>query len=283
MARRYRSRRSYSGGYRSASYGREQALQHIEEAKQLSVELGGTDEDVKQYFFQLHPAELAQVLADYGARHGEQARAYAAETIPKWRTGRVTMSGMVATRLFRLLPPRMPLREKYRLTENLWRHVGPSSHHVLRIGLDAELSDVLDIIRSHIAAVVIKYNIPDDLARRFEWLSEGDVQVKQQLLNHLCDMEKSLVIEGARAQFPVMIEHMRSNSQHTHHMAQVLQLGKHKLELIIDKKTAGAKLEEPAVINRISTFAPTPSGSGFTWGWIVILAIGLILLLMLKK
>ena len=39
--------------------------------------------------------------------------------IPKWRTGRVQMSGMVAERLFNLLPPRMPLGVKYKLVEGL--------------------------------------------------------------------------------------------------------------------------------------------------------------------
>jgi hypothetical protein len=283
MARRYRSRGSYGGGYRSAYYGRERALQHIEEARQLSVELGGTDEDVKQYFFLLPPAELAHVLADYGARHGEQARAYATEAIPKWRDGRVKMSGMVATRLFRLLPPRMPLQEKYRLTTNLWRHVGPSSHRVLRVGLDAELSDVLGKVHSHITDVVVHYTIPDGLARRFEWLSAGDIQVKQQLLNHVREMEKSLVVEGARAQLPVMLEHMRGNEEITHRMAQVLQIGKHKLELLVDKASTGATLEDPSIVSRVSAVTSPTSSSGSGWGWIILVAVGIAVLLMLGK
>ena len=44
--------------YSSRSAGLERALQHIEEAKQLTRELGGTDKDVKEYFFSLPTNEL---------------------------------------------------------------------------------------------------------------------------------------------------------------------------------------------------------------------------------
>jgi hypothetical protein len=49
----------------------------------------------------------------------------------------------------------MPLPAKCRLTENLWRHVGPSSKKTLRIGLDADLELVVDAVRRHIEDVVV--------------------------------------------------------------------------------------------------------------------------------
>jgi hypothetical protein len=90
------------------------------------------DQGVKAYFFSLSPVELTAVLDDYQRAYGSEAREYAAKTIPKWRSGRVQMSGMVAERLFNLLPPRMPLGVKYKLVEGLWHHVGPSSKHRVR-------------------------------------------------------------------------------------------------------------------------------------------------------
>lgn len=259
MARRGAGR-SYS-----RNYGR--ALQHIEEAKQLTRELGGTDQDVKAYFFALSGTELKAVLDAYEARHGAKARQYAEQAIPKWRSGRVTMSGMVGSRLFSLLPPRMPLAEKYRLTENLWRHIGPSSKRVLRIGLDADLETVLDAARAHIDEVVAHYMIPDDLERRFSWLSAGDVGVKQQLLNHVRQLEKSLVVDGARAQLPVMLAHMSSeDAAHTHRLAQVLKVGKHELELLVDKTASGVRLETwtpREIMGRKSVSGGEPS-----WAWL---------------
>lgn len=240
-------RRRYKRSYRRDSdYGRERALQHIEEARRLSAELGGTDKDVKDYFFKLTPAQLAPILTEYGARYGADKLEYARQTLPKWRAGTTHMSGLVASRLFNLLPPRMPPAEKYRLTENLWKHVGPSSKKTLRIGPDADLAAIIAAVSSHIEAVVLNYRIPDGLERRFQWLSAGDVDVKQQLLNHLRQLEKRLVVEGAAAQLPNMLAHMNSEaSANTHRLAQILKVGKHELDLTIDKTHSGVTLEDP--------------------------------------
>jgi hypothetical protein len=243
----------------------ERALQHIEEARQLSKELGGTDKDVKAYFFSLPAHPLRTILDAYEAKYGREPREYAEVTLPKWRSGKVKMSGMVASRLFKLLPPRMPLQEKYKLTKNLWQHVGPSSRKTLRVGLDAGIEDALGVVRDHIEQVVVNYEIPESLERRFDWLSAGDVHVKQDLLNHLRQMEKTLVVEGAKNQLPVMLAHLNSaDGQHTHRLAQVLKIGKHELEILVDKRSSGVKLEEPSVAAR--AVAASTNGS-YAWVW----------------
>jgi hypothetical protein len=275
-SRRYRSSsRSYP---RARTSGYERALQHIEEARQLSEELGGTDKDVKDYFFTLPPAQLAPILDEYERRFGKDKREYAELTLPKWRTGRVAMSGLVASRLFSLLPPTMPLPQKYKLTENLWRHVGPSSRKRLRIGLDSDLNAVVSAVRAHIEDVVIHYRIPDGLERRFQWLSAGDVGIKQELLNHLRNMEKSLVIDGASLQLPVMLAHLSgAEGINTHRLAQVLKIGKHELEILVDTDSTGVKLEEPAPIYRTVSAATTgQKGNWFFW---IVAALGVLWLL----
>jgi len=258
MARHYRSRA-----------GSERARRHIEEAHRLSQELGGSDEDVKKYFFSLPSNQLRQILEAYQEKYGREARLYAEKTLHKWRSGQVTMSGMVASRLFELLPPRMPLTAKYALTENLLRHFGPTSKKKLLIGLNANVEDVIDTVRTHIEAVVVDYKIASNLERRFDWLAAGDVHTKQDLLNHFRAMEKSLVVEGARAQVPIMLEHLRGNEgRNTHRLAQVLKIGKHELELLVDRKSSGVVLTEPSPIARAS--------GNLKWLW---LAAGIDLLL----
>ncbi len=247
--------------------GRDRALQHILEAKRLTRELGGSDQDVKSYFFSISQNKLREILDEYEHRYGTKARNYAEETIPKWRDGRVQMSGMVAGRLFSLLPPRMPIDAKYKLTEKIWRHTGPKSHKVLRIGLDTEVKDVMMAVRDHITRVVIDYNIPETLERRFEWLSAGDVRVKQKLLNHVQQMESALVMKGARRQVPIMLNHLRSaEGEYTHRLTQVLEIGKHKLEILVDEAATGVRLEEPPAIS-IEKSGSASSDSGFGWIW----------------
>jgi hypothetical protein len=63
------------------------------------------------------------------------------------------MGGLVAGRLFNLLPPVMLLQAKYEPITNLWNHIGPSSKKNLRIGLDVQVPQVLDVLHQHIDEV----------------------------------------------------------------------------------------------------------------------------------
>lgn len=257
--------------YNREDRGREIARQHILEAEQLSRELGGTDEDVKRYFFSLPDRELQIILDLYEHHYGPQARLYANATIPNWRTGKRRMAGQTASRLFRLLPPVMPLQKKYELITNLWDHCGPSSKKMLRVGLDADVDEILHNVRQHIEGVVVHYRIPDNLEKRFEWLSAGDAHVKQDLLGHLRQREKSLVIEGARLQLPVMLSHLRSEQgQNTHRLAQVLKVGRHELEVNLEKGFSGVALIDPPT-RATSSYNPASTyTSDYRWVWWVI-------------
>jgi hypothetical protein len=200
---------------------------------------------VKEYFFRLNHVERARVLHLYGQKHGEDARQYAEETIPRWQSGSVKMAGQTAARLFNLLPPLMPLQEKYLLAENLWRHVGPRSKRRLRVGLDTTLDDAVSRAQEHIEGIVSGYVIPDNLTRRFDWLAAGDVGLKQQLLNHLQELEKKMVVEDARQHLPVMLEHLRRDAvNHTTRLARTLTVGNHELEILVDRSASGAHLED---------------------------------------
>ena len=237
------------------SRGHERALQHILEARELSEELGGTDKDVKEYFFSLSAQELESVLNVYELENGHKAREYAEETMAKWRSGRVKMSGLVAGRLFRLLPPRMPLGVKHSLVKTLWEKYSPRSNKRIRIGPDALEQDIISAVQSHLLETVINYTIPEPLERRFKWLSDGDVDIKQQLLNYYLDIEKSLIIEGTQKQLPVMLTHLRQHGAITQKLSQKIQIGNHQIELCFDTKATGFQFEDPMAYR-------TPSKSG---------------------
>jgi hypothetical protein len=240
--------------------------------------LGGTDKDVKDYFFSLPPSRLTHVLRLYGQKFGEDKREYAANTMSDWRAGRRKMSGLVAGRLFNLLPPLMPIDEKYKLTESLWRHVGPSSKRRLRVGMDASLDQAMTKAREHVEGVVNGYHIPEGLARRFEWLSSGDVTIKQQLLNHVQALEKKLVVEDLRQRLPVLIEHLRQDSSNmTKRAAHTLTVGKHELEVLIDRKASGASLEE------WSSSSGSARQSNMAWLWLVLGIAAIVLFFALRK
>lgn len=266
--------RSYSRGYHSTrNYGAERAREHIEAAQRLTAELGGNDKYVKAWFFALSPIELNRVLNAYGKAFGKSPQEYAEQAIPKWRSGQVQMGGMVAERLFKLLPPFMPLELKYKLTEGLWDHFGPSSKKVLWIGIDADIDTVRETARAHFADKVSHFKIPASMEARFNWIADDDVGVKQELLNHLRDMEKRLVSDALTVQLPVLFEHLLSDKAgHTKRMAQILKVGKHELELVIDKAATG-----------IQENRPVPEKEKSSWLFWVSGAIILILFFLLKR
>jgi hypothetical protein len=270
--------RYYRRHYRSSrDIGHEFARQHIGDYRRLEAELGGSVEDVKQYLFSLSPHQLRLILDAYERECGTEAREYAERTVAKWQAGKVHMSGTVAERLFKLLPPRMPLTAKYQLVESLWNHVGPKSKKTLRVGLDASVDQVIGAVRSHMDEVVTHYGIPEQLERRFNWLAAGDARVKQDLLNHLQQYEKQLVTEGTRVQLPVMIEHLRSAAgQHTHRLAQVLKIGNHELEVALDKNASGVAIVEPWTARPTAAFG---QAANYKWLWWIVAAIVVLFLI----
>lgn len=247
MGNYYRTRSNKRYGYRQRSIGHERALQHIREAEELSEELGGIDEDVKKYFFSLSGKELKAVLYQYDNRYGRIPREYAEKTIPLWRSGRRKMSGLVADRLFKLLPPRMPLDTKYNLVKTLWEKYSPRSNKRLRIGPGTDANEIIEAVKSQLLEMVVNYKIPDQLEHRFRWLSSGDVNVYQKLLNHFQNIEKSLIIEGTQAKLPIILKHLREHEQITQKISHHIEIGKHKLEMRFDNKAAGITFEDPTL------------------------------------
>jgi hypothetical protein len=78
--------------------------------------------------------------------------------------------------------------------------------------------------------------------------------------------------DGARLRLPVMLEHLRSEAgRHTHRVTEVLKIGNHELELLIDKNASGVAVVEPYVglqsaINRAANTV-TGQGASLKWLW----------------
>lgn len=257
--------------YRKLGYSRgsEYARRHIEEAHEFSREIGGTDKDVKEYFFSLRSSQLESLLDEYGRKYGSSAKSYARLTYSKWKNGYTQMSGLVAKRLFSLLPPRMPLAKKYELAENVWNHFGPQSNHSFTIGVNTDVERVAEIVSSKLDQAVTEYNIPENIKNRFNWLSAGDLDLKEKLLNHFRQMQKRLAVEKARAEIPILQKQIRDHPDITGHVKSVLQINKHQVGIWIDKKLDAEIFErEPKRL-----FKGGGSGSDFNYGCLIWIAI----------
>ena len=216
-------------GSKRKRYVSQEALRHIEEARHFSSEVGGVDGDVKRFFFSLSAYELEALLKEYGQKYGEDTRQYAVEAYPHWKSGRRQMSGLVAKRLFDLLPNRMPLSTRYELVRKLWEHFCPKSHEVFYVGTGANMAQLQSRVSAHLEKVVQDYYISEILAEKFQWLSGGDVQVRQQLQNYFQQLKKAFLAEALRNRLDVLASHL--NDCPEGHTFQTIKLGNHVIEI----------------------------------------------------
>lgn len=254
-------------GYNGHDAGREAARRHIEEARQFSQEMGGSDAEVKEYFFSLSDTELNAVLTAYGRQYGAAKETYARETLPGWRRGAPRMSGLVAKRLFEFLPPRMPLKKKYELAENVWRHFGPHSRHSYVVGSEASVASAAEIVAACLEEVVTQYSVPEHVRNRFRWLSSGDVQVQEQLLNYFRQLERKLAVRKVNEELPVLQRQVRNHGETTHQATSVINVHRHEVELWVDGRLGNQIREGRPAPRRNTQTTGFEHTTGFGWVW----------------
>ena len=226
------SSRRYKSSTRGRYSGRDAAIQHIEEAKALSRELGGTDKDVKQWFFNLPSKDLNRILAKYEASYGSKAAQYARETMPAWRSGKRKMSGLVAERLYQLLPPIMPIETKFRLVESLWHHVGPKKKRLVKAGPDTAQQDVLNAVTREVKSLTTNWTFPEQMQNRFKWLSADDTNTYQRLLSHIKEQERALGESVLQKQIPILKAKFDNELlENTSRLSYIIEVGNQSVEL----------------------------------------------------
>ena len=239
-------RRGYGrNNYNRRNPGLEQAREHIEAARRLTIELGGTDKDVKDYFFGLNATQLNAVLAAYEKAFGTRPRVYAEATIPEWRSGRVSMSGLVAERLFSVLPGMMPIEKKYDLVKSLWESKCPTSNKTVYIGPDTPVEEISEYVRRHLHNVVHDYQVPETIVGRFKWLANDDVDLQQKLYNYFLQLNREVVTQAANDRVPRLLEQVKNAQAVRSHITQQLRVGNHSLELVLHPDASGISESAP--------------------------------------
>ncbi len=230
------SRRYYRSRTYSSTAGQEAARRHIEEAREFEKEMGGTVSDVKKYFFGLNEAELNELFAVYKRQYGASKEVYARQVFSRWKSGSTKMSGLVAKRLFNLLPPRMPIAVKLELAGNVWRHFGTSSTHHFTVGPNADAKLFINRLYETFNLEIQDYNIPQSVKNRFDWLAAGDVSVKERLLNYFRQMDRKIATDSLHDQLPVLQAQMRNYSGHTGSVCTKIEIHKHSVQIWIDPR-----------------------------------------------
>jgi hypothetical protein len=261
----YRHRRSYN---RTTSPGLRAAQRHIEEAEILSQELGGTDSDVKDWFFRRSPRELDAIINVYRKTYGSDKANYAKTTFADWKSGKRRMSGVVAERLFKIIPRMMPLKDKYALVESLWKHVGPKRKRLVKCGTEAPVDDVVRAVEQEVKALTTTWEIPDALTNRFKWLSANDSTTYQKLMSHIKAQEKKLGEQTLKHQIPQLKAKYSEMSDISSRLSYTVNVEKQSVELRISgstEKVTASNWHEPNITRTGQSKEPNNT---FVW-WCV--------------
>ena len=251
--------------------GLERALQHIEDAKQLSAELGGTDKDVKEYFFNLPKNKLDKLFNSYGKQYGNDVKEYAIETFDSWKSGSRKMSGLVAGRLYNLLPPMMPMETKYSMVKVLWNKYGPKTNKVLNVGGGVNANEIYSEAKNYLIKTVQDWEVHENLKKRFSWLSSGDVDVYEKLLNHYKDLEKVQIIAGLKNKMPVLVDFINKNEAITTSLTETISIVNHKLEIKFNTNKEGISITDPELYTPVyNTVSENQSPGVPIFVWIII-------------
>ena len=284
MSPRYRGRYRRTGPRRSktaAQYAREK---HVREAEALSSELGGTDRLVKHWFFHASPVQLRSVLDEYGASFGSKAKEYAESALPEWRSGRRRMSGLVAERLFKIIPRHMPAQDRLSIAEALWNHVRPNSSTNLAVNPTMDEGRLIEAVASELLHRGGPNTFVERYRSRFEWLADRDVLALRDILDHIAALERASTVEAIRLQLPMLREQYNANRDIYQQAAHTFRAGKHAVSIHFDDAVSSVELKQPTpyrTLNVPSTHqqhgANTSGGSGCIWAVVITMLVFIVL------
>ena len=205
----------------------------------------------------------------------------AIETFDSWKSGKRKMSGLVAGRLYNLLPPIMPIETKYSMVKVLWNKYGPKTNKVLKVGSGVNANEIYSEAKNYLIKIVQDWEVNENLKKRFNWLSSGDVNIYEKLLNHYKDLEKVQIIAGLKNKMPVLVEFINKNENITVSLTETINIVNHKLEIKFNANQEGISITDPEMYTPTYDKVSDNSSSGVPiFVWIII---GLFILMIIAS
>ncbi len=201
------------------------------------MSLGGIDKDVEQIFLNLPLLKLESVFLEYGRDYGARALSYARDAYPRWKSGSVRMSGMVAERLLNLVPLALDASTRFDLVKKL-----RAAHmHKERRNVACEPNDW----RSKVAPVVAellaasqRFQLPQSAVDRVRWLADGDADAAQRLLAAAEHEEAVVRLRFLEAEFR-RIDFLLQSIEATKSVSHTIELPQGTIQISIEEPRKG--------------------------------------------
>jgi hypothetical protein len=193
---RYRSYRYRNWGNNPPSkYSKLQAL------------FGEAVEEIKRQFFKLDPQALSELLLDYGEMHGKSAASYAKETMPKWKSGTIKLSGQTLERLIELVPPYLSAKQRLEILQMiLSKNKRNASTQVVKINVkepNAGMAEVDAALRSIKVTDELAF-LPPRVMEAAQWLYDDDVTAARAVMISIASAETSALMQSAEREINLL-------------------------------------------------------------------------------
>ena len=176
----------------------------------LSSSTEGIDRIVEGYFFDIKESTLLRLLDLYEQQYGISARKYAFMTYPKWKSGSVSMSGLVAQRLINTLPKSLDFEEAYELI----KIVASTDDTSINIKIPGSSS-------SEAASRIIDFSFSDleseafspSVQRKMQWVAGENIEYARELLSYVLKSEANTIRKQLIGQIELALDAFRRSDQ----------------------------------------------------------------------
>lgn len=258
--------------YRRYNSDISEALRHIQEAEEFNIRTYGADRIIKNYFFNMTPELREKVFREYGRIYGPERLDYARDTYEKWKTGQVKMSGMVAKRIFDLMPRYLTPEQRMSVVEYIWRKLRRHDSVYFRFSPVVTASDLQKKLQGYLEEHVKTREVPEDLKKEFSWLSSEDTAVYEKLLNRFLDLDRQRILTTVRLTMQKVQQFLRNpdNAVYLQKFEQTVKTDGLEIHLLFDPGVEGVSItsHDPR-FRRPSTAEDNYMG----WGCLVIIVI----------
>lgn len=188
--RRYRYRPRRYRGWKSTSSSKNSILVNLIGRDALNM--------IIERFYKSSPDELSLILRLYGEEHGSSASKYAQQSIRKWISGTVKISGQTKDRLVKLVPVCLSTDERYIIAKEVCAHYKNKKNKKIDnvfINTDDPLSgldELSTIVKSFYDADEI-IHLPEELTSAITWLADDDVTAARGILAAIEEEEANLI------------------------------------------------------------------------------------------
>lgn len=194
--------REYRGKKRKSSWSR-----RVSRFSELKWTLGDAVIDIRSAFFTLGESQTMWLLAEYGERYGESAERYARQTLPKWKSGDVDLSGQTMERLVELVPPFLSASQRFALLEKILKK-NPVYPPRIEVKIDgkapgeglAELDRTLAGMRQTDALA----HLPAKVMQVATWLYADDITAARAMLAEAASRENEVIRASASRELDLL-------------------------------------------------------------------------------